>query len=61
MKSKETLDVEYYLVKNVAKKGTYGCKEVLAKIEKVYNLGGAEIATLRFGYLTTYGESKAAN
>lgn len=28
MKTQETLDVEYFLVKNVAKKGTYGCKEV---------------------------------
>lgn len=28
MKTQETLDVEYYLIKSVAKKGTYGCKEV---------------------------------
>ena len=28
MKTQETLDVEYFLIKGVAKKGTYGCKEV---------------------------------
>lgn len=52
---------DLFRIENGLEKNRIKTKEVLAKIEKVYNLGGAEIATLRFGYLTTYGENKEAN
>lgn len=52
---------DLYRIENGLEKNRIKVKEVLAKIEKVYNLGGIEIATLRFGYVTTYGESKGAN
>lgn len=50
-----------YQIENGLEKNRIKVKETLAKIEKVYNLGGAEMATLWCGYLTTYGESKEAN
>lgn len=52
---------DLYRIENGLEKNRIKVKEVLAKIEKVYNLSGIEIATLRFGYVTTYGESKGAN
>ncbi|QHJ85156.1 MAG: hypothetical protein [Caudoviricetes sp.] len=53
---------DLYRIENGLEKNRIKVKEVLTKIEKVYNLGGIEIATLQFGFLTTYGEkSKDAN
>lgn len=52
---------ELYQIENGIEKNRIKVKEALSKIEKVYNLGGAEMATLWCGYLTTYGESKEAN
>ena len=52
---------DLYQIENGLEKNCIKSKEVLAKIEKVYNLGGAEMATLWCGYLTTYGESNEAN
>lgn len=52
---------DLYRIENGLEKNRIKVKEVLAKIEKVYNLGGIEIATLHFGYVTTYGESKGAS
>lgn len=52
---------ELYQIENGIEKNSIKVKEALSKIEKVYNLGGAEMATLWCGYLTTYGESKEAN
>lgn len=52
---------DLYRIENGLEKNRIKTKEVLAKIEKVYNLGGIEIAALHFGYVTTYGESKGAN
>ena len=52
---------DLYRIENGLEKNRIKVKEVSAKIEKVYDLGGIEIATLRFGYVTTYGESKEAN
>ena len=52
---------DLYRIENGLEKNCIKSKEVLAKIEKVYNLGGAEMATLWCGYLTTYGESNEAN
>ena len=52
---------ELYQIENGIEKNRIKVKEALSKIEKVYNLGGAEIATLWCGYLTTYGESKEVN
>lgn len=52
---------ELYRIENGLEKNCIKSKEALAKIEKVYDLGGAEMATLWCGYLTTYGESNEAN
>lgn len=52
---------ELYQIENGIEKNRIKVKEALSKIEKVYNLGGAEMATLWCGYLTTYGESNEAN
>lgn len=52
---------ELYQIENGIEKNRIKVKEALSKIEKVYNLGGEEMATLWCGYLTTYGESKEAN
>lgn len=53
---------DLYRIENGLEKNRIKAKKVLTKIEKVYNLGGIEIATLQFGFLTTYGEkSKDAN
>ena len=52
---------ELYQIENGIEKNRIKVKEALSKIEKVYNLGGAEMATLWCGYLTTYGESKVVN
>ena len=52
---------DLYRIENGLEKNCIKSKEVLAKIEKVYNLGGIEIAALHFGYVTTYGESKGAS
>lgn len=52
---------DLYRIENGLEKNCIKVKEALSKIEKVYNLGGAEMATLWCGYLTTYGESKRAN
>lgn len=52
MKSKETLDVEYYLVKNVAKKGTYGCKEVTLR----HTAYDHEIERVDYVTFNNYGE-----
>ena len=52
---------DLYRIENGLEKNRIKVKEVLAKIEKVYNLGGIEIAALHFGYVTTYGESKGAS
>lgn len=51
---------DLYRIENGLEKNRIKVKEALSKIEKVYNLGGAEMATLWCGYLTTYGESKEA-
>ena len=52
---------DLYRIENGLEKNCIKSKEALAKIEKVYDLGGAEMATLWCGYLTTYGESNEAN
>lgn len=52
---------DLYRIENGLEKNRIKVKEALAKIEKVYNLGGAGMATLWCGYLTTYGENEGAN
>lgn len=45
-------------IENGHEKNRKKVKEVLNKIEKAYDLNGIEMATLIFGYLTTYGEGE---
>lgn len=52
MKTQETLDVEYFLVKNVAKKGTYGCKEVTLR----HTAYDHEIERVDYVTFNNYGE-----
>lgn len=52
MKTQETLDVEYFLIKGVAKKGTYGCKEVTLRHTAYDNA----IERVDYATINNYGE-----